>query len=232
MDRINSIREAEKNYHDYCYDQYSLFTEGSWLHKPVKTVLDYMDFLEGIEEVKILDLGSGIGRNSIPMAQKLDKGKVVCVDILDSAIQKLSLYSQRFGVEDRIYPIKEDIACFEIQKCAFHYIVAVSSIEHVDSEVCLDLVLNRMVKGTMRGGINCLVVNSNVQEIDIKSGKKLEPMMEVNLSTDHMLEKLRETYSKWDELTMQVKPLEYKIQRNENDILMKTNAVTFVVRKR
>lgn len=232
MDRIKSIREAEKNYHDYCYDQYSLFTEGSWLHKPVKTVLDYMDFLEGIEEVKILDLGSGIGRNSIPMAQKLDKVKVVCVDILDSAIQKLSLYSQRFGVEDRIYPIKEDIACFEIQKCAFHYIVAVSSIEHVDSEECLDLVLNRMVKGTIRGGINCLVVNSNVQEIDIKSGKKLEPMMEVNLSTDHMLEKLRDTYSKWDELTMQVKPLEYKIQRNENDILMKTNAVTFVVRKR
>jgi hypothetical protein len=89
-----------------------------------------------------------------------------------------------------------------------------------------------MVKGTIRGGINCLVVNSNVQEIDIKSGKKLEPMMEVNLSTDHLLEKLRDTYSKWDELTMQVKPLEYKIQRNENDILMKTNAVTFVVRKR
>ena len=28
----------------------------------LKTVLDYMDFLEGIEEVKILDLGSGIGK--------------------------------------------------------------------------------------------------------------------------------------------------------------------------
>lgn len=36
MNRIEFIRKEEKKYHDYYYDNYKLFEEGSWLHKPVK----------------------------------------------------------------------------------------------------------------------------------------------------------------------------------------------------
>ena len=45
-DRIDLIRQEEKLYHDYCYDHYKLFEQGSWLYKPVKTVLDLMSFFE------------------------------------------------------------------------------------------------------------------------------------------------------------------------------------------
>jgi len=83
MDWISQIRTEEKKYHDYCYDNYTLFEAGSWLHKPVKTVIDLLPMLEGKEEVKVLDLGCGVGRNSIPIAEKMKKsgGKVVCVDL-------------------------------------------------------------------------------------------------------------------------------------------------------
>lgn len=47
MNRIQYIRQEEKKYHDLCYEQYKLFEIGSWLYKPVKTVMDLMDRFEG-----------------------------------------------------------------------------------------------------------------------------------------------------------------------------------------
>ncbi|MDQ0343017.1 hypothetical protein J2S14_001831 [Lederbergia wuyishanensis] len=68
MNRIEYIRQEEKEYHDYCYHNYKLFVEGSWLHKPVETVMEVIPLLKGKGNINILDLGSGVGRNSIPMA--------------------------------------------------------------------------------------------------------------------------------------------------------------------
>ncbi len=34
-----------------------------------KTVMDMMDYFEGQNNLQVLDLGSGVGRNSIPIAQ-------------------------------------------------------------------------------------------------------------------------------------------------------------------
>lgn len=71
MNRIDHIRNEEKKYHDLCYEQYKLFETGSWLYKPVKTVMDLIDHFEGQKNLQVLDLGSGVGRNSIPLAQKI-----------------------------------------------------------------------------------------------------------------------------------------------------------------
>ncbi len=78
MNRINFIRQEEKKYHDLCYEQYKLFETGSWLYKPVKTVMDLMDYFEGKNNLQVLDLGSGVGRNSIPIAQKDSKCEWYC----------------------------------------------------------------------------------------------------------------------------------------------------------
>lgn len=111
LNRIDLIRKEEKEYHDYCYKNYKLFAKGSWLHKPVKTVLDLLPYFAGRESVHVLDLGSGVGRNSIPIAQaiKSEQSKVVCVDMLDSSLQKLQEYSQVYGVEKIISTVKRDI---------------------------------------------------------------------------------------------------------------------------
>lgn len=40
--RITKIRDEERKYHEACYENYKLFEEGSWLSKPVKTVMDQL----------------------------------------------------------------------------------------------------------------------------------------------------------------------------------------------
>ncbi|PFW91271.1 SAM-dependent methyltransferase [Bacillus pseudomycoides] len=233
MNRIEFIRKEEKKYHDYCYDNYKLFEEGSWLHKPVKTVIDLIPLFKGKNDLSVLDLGSGVGRNSIPLAQAIKEsgGKVVCVDLLDSALQKLNEYSEEYEVKEIIQTEKADIGNYDIKPNNFDFIVAVSSLEHVQSEEQFEKVIQRMADGTKYNGINCIIVNSEVEEINMNTNEKLNALMEINIPTEEMMNKLRKIYNGWEVLNIIIKPLEYKIIRNENPVLLKTNAITYVVRK-
>jgi SAM-dependent methyltransferase len=233
MNRIELIRSAEKEYHDYCYDHYNLFEKGSWLNKPVKTVMDQLKFFKEKQYVRVLDLGSGVGRNSIPIAKNINGGEVICVDLLESAVEKLNQYSKEFGVCEIIQSIRADIGDYSIREEYFDYIVAVSSLEHLATEATFERVLHQMALGTKKGGINCIIVNSNLEEILLETNEQIDALLEVNLSTDDMLAKLNHIYSDgWEVLNQLVKPLEYQIVRDEKPVLLKTNAITYVVRKR
>lgn len=233
MNRIENVRKAEREYHDYCYDNYTLFEKGSWLYKPVKTVMDLLPHFESREKVKVLDLGSGVGRNSIPIAETIKgkQAKVVCVDLLDSALQNLRKYSKEYKVDKIISTVRSDIGTYEIEPYGYDFIVAVSSLEHVESEEILDHVLEQMMMGTSKNGINCIIVNSEVTEITMETNETLDAGMEVNIETGKMLNKLQHAYDGWEVLKQLVKPLEYDIIRNDEPILLKTNAITYVVRK-
>lgn len=233
MNRIELIRNEEKKYHDACYENDKLFVEGSWLHKPVKTVLDVLPQFDHNENMKVLDLGCGVGRNSIPIPEaiKHGNGKVICIDLLDSALSKLKEYSVKYNVEDVIDMEKADIGSYEIKQDEYDFIVAVSTLEHVGSEQIFENVIKQMAAGTKHNGVNCLIVNSEVEEIDLETNERLEALMEVNLSTDIMMSKLTSVYKGWKEVKRVIKPLEFTITRNEKPILLKTNAITYVVRK-
>ncbi|HDR4559589.1 class I SAM-dependent methyltransferase [Bacillus cereus] len=233
MNRIDHIRNEEKKYHDLCYEQYKLFETGSWLYKPVKTVMDLIDHFEGQKNLQVLDLGSGVGRNSIPLAQKIKNasGTITCVDLLDSALTKLQTYSKEYGVIKNIKTEQAAIENYYIAPNTYDYIVAVSSLEHVKSEEDLTNVLHSMKKGTKTGGVNCLIINSNIQEIDLHTNEELDALIEINLSTDYMIHLLKSIYKEWQEIKIEIKELAYNIVRNEREIQLKTNAITFVVQK-
>ncbi|MED2186709.1 class I SAM-dependent methyltransferase [Bacillus wiedmannii] len=233
MNRIDYIRNEEKKYHDLCYEQYKLFETGSWLYKPVKTVLDLMDYFEGQTNLQVLDLGSGVGRNSIPIAQKIKNasGTVTCVDLLDSALTKLQTYSKEHDVFEVIKTEQAAIENYYIAPNTYNYIVAVSSLEHVQSEEDFKKVLHSMKKGTKTGGINCFIINSNIQEIDLHTNEELVALIEINLPTEDMLHLLKSIYKEWQEIEIEIKELAYNIVRNERHIQLKTNAITFVFKK-
>ncbi|WP_161520429.1 class I SAM-dependent methyltransferase [Bacillus cereus] len=233
MNCIDYIRQEEKNYHDLCYEQYKLFETGSWLHKPVKTVIDLMDYFEEKNKLQVLDLGSGVGRNSIPIAQKIKNasGTVTCVDLLNSALTKLQIYSKEHDVFEVIKTEEAAIENYHIDSNAYDYIVAVSSLEHVKSKKYFKNVLHSMKKGTKNGGINCLIFNSNIQEIDLKTNEELEALIEINLPTEEMIRLLKSIYKGWKEVKVEIKELAYNIVRNERHIQLKTNAISFVVEK-
>ncbi|MEB8822734.1 class I SAM-dependent methyltransferase [Bacillus cereus] len=233
MNRIDYIRQEEKKYHGLCYEQYKLFEIGSWLYKPVKTVMDLMGHFEGQNNLQVLDLGSGIGRNSIPIAQKIrnTSSTVTCVELLNSALTKLQTYSKEHDVFEVIKTEQAAIENYHIDSNAYDYIVAVSSLEHIKSEEDFKNVLNSMKKVTKNGGINCLIINSNIQEIDLKTNEELEALIEINLSTEELIRLLKNIYKGWKEVKVEIKELAYNIVRNERHIQLKTNSITFAFQK-
>ncbi|MDQ0060084.1 class I SAM-dependent methyltransferase [Paenibacillus harenae] len=233
MNRVERIRDVEKKYHDACYEEHKLFEPGSWLHKPVATVLEVLEQFKEYRELNVLDLGAGIGRNSIPIAQTLigRAGKVVCVDLLESAIAGLLENSKQFGVESYIDARLSDIEHFTIVPSEYDYIIAVSSLEHVSSEAILARKLGEMVRGTKPGGFHCIIIGSNIQETTQHGNMKLDPMFEVNISTESMLALLDEQYAGWDVQRRHVKPLAYEIDRNGEPVKLTTDCITFVAKR-
>lgn len=85
--------------------------------------------------------------------------------------------------------MRSDIGDYKFQKEDFDYIVAVSSLEHLDSEETFEKVVQQMAIGTKANGINCIIVNSNLKETLLESNENLEALMEINLTTEEMLAK-------------------------------------------
>lgn len=187
--RLEKIRAAEKESHVSAYMQTELYTPGSWLQKPIKTVLDILPLFRDYKELRVLDLGGGVGRNCIPIAQ------------------------------------------FKILEEHYDFIMAVSALEHIDSEASFMKKLQEIHKGLRTGGVVCLVMNSEVLEKDKETGEGLPAQFEVNLRTEDLQKLLAERFKGWQILKQTVSKQRYDIPRKGCMVDLSTDVVTFVARK-
>ena len=74
--RLERIRENEERSHTKIYSSEKLYDSDSWLNKPVKTVRDILPLLASYDELHVLDLGCGVGRNSIFIAESYTRKSV------------------------------------------------------------------------------------------------------------------------------------------------------------
>jgi cyclopropane fatty-acyl-phospholipid synthase-like methyltransferase len=158
-------------------------------------------------------------------------GRVICVDILQNALDQLDKYSKQYKVNSVITTQLADIGNYSFEEAVYDYIVAASSLEHVKSEPELKKVLNSMVKGTKASGINLIYMNTNIKEITISSGTERQPLFEILISKDEMLAILREAYQGWEELYITDQPLELEINRDETPVMLKADHLVFAARK-
>lgn len=231
--RLEAIRQAEAESHTKAYTGHELFAAGSWLEKPVKTVLELLPVFDGYPEFCALDLGSGVGRNSIPVAQHFTgiPCRVDCVDILELAIDKLRENALRYGVADAICGMAASIDSYEIKACSYDLIMAVSALEHVASKEAFVKKLTQIRDGLRKGGAACLIVNTSVQEHSRTTGKALPPQFEVNLQTGELRALMAQTFPGWQLLKHSVVHQKYDIPRGGELAELETDVVTYVVRK-
>ena len=229
--RLDEIRKAEAESHTQAYTSHSLFSPGSWLAKPVKTVMELLPLFEGYTQFAALDLGSGVGRNSIPVAQHFSgiPCRVECVDILELAIAKLNENAQQYEVENCIRGIVSSIDDYEIAADSFDLILAVSALEHIASQSAFEKKLTEIRDGLRPGGIACLIVNSGVVEHDKATGQVLPPQFEVNLPTSQLWELLENTFAGWQVIKRTIVHQKYDIPRENCIAALETVVVTYVV---
>ena len=231
--RIKKIRESERVSHTRIYSDEELYNTDSWLRKPIKTVREIMELFSGYEAFRALDLGCGVGRNSIYVAECF-KGKkclIDCVDILDIAIEKLEDNAEVSGVSESINGIVSTIEDFKIVEDEYDLVMAVSALEHVESEERFLCTLRSIRDGIKRNGVVCLVINSEVREWDRETEEPLEAQFEVNLSVDKVSAHIDEVFSGWKVIKRTVSCQEYEVPRERAVSRLSTKVVTFVGRR-
>ncbi len=233
-EKLKSIRDAEKKSHIEIYSSAKIFEKGSWLHKPVKTVMDLVDFFKNYDSINILDLGCGVGRNCIPLAEKFSNinCNIDCVDILEFAIDVLKKNSLYFGVDESINGIVSSIDDYKIYADTYDFIFAVSALEHTDSLESFKDKITEIKHGTKKNGIVCFIVNSEVSEFNKENGESVIPQFEVNIKTEELLSLLNKSFSGWKLINSKIVEQHYDIPRENFISALSTNVVTFVVQKK
>ena len=234
MTEIEKIRKAEKKSHEEMYTRYELFKKGSWLEKPVKAVMDLLPLIEEKESINILDLGCGVGRNTISIAQyyKDNNCKIDAVDLLELAIKKLKNYSIYYGVDSMINGITSSIEDYNISNNKYDLILAVSVLEHLNSIDTLLKKLYEIREGIKINGYVCFICNSNIEEINILTNKNLSPQFECIFSDKELDNMIIEVFKDFELLKKTLKRQTYNIPREKEIIKMNTDVVTYVLKKR
>ena len=232
-ERLIRIRENERKSHTEIYTNEKLYNTNSWLQKPIKTVKEIVVLFDEYNELRVLDLGCGVGRNSIYVAERFKNIYCIvdCVDLLEIAIEKLAQNAKEHNVILNINGINESIEDYEIERNSYDFIMAISALEHIDTQESFVKKLIEIKGGLRDNGIVCLVINSDVSEMNLDTKEIIDAQFEVNLPTEKIQEYLNQVFDGWRILKTSVKEQEYDIPRSQFVSHLHTNVVTFVARK-
>lgn len=229
--RLDQIRLAEAESHTAAYNAYRLYQPGSWLSKPVKALRELLPLYAHRHGLRVLDLGSGVGRNAIAAAKALPGSHVVCVDILPIAIEKLLENAREMGVGDAVHGIVSPVDGYSIGEKEYDLILACSVLEHLDSRASALQKLAQLRGGVRTGGAVVIVMNTGVREWDLGTGGELAPQFEVNLPPQEVRALLTDTFRGWEVLTHTLTHQEYEVPRSGRTAIISSEVVTFSARR-
>ena len=231
MNRLEKIRKAEADSHRASYENLELYAPGSWLSKPVKALEALLPLYEDRRGLRVLDLGSGVGRNAIACAQRLKDSTVECVDILPLAIEKLRENAEKLGVAEQISGCCGPVDGFQVKRDGYDLILAASVLEHLDSQGGAVRKMQEIADGIRLGGAVLIVMNTGVKEWDADTGEVLPPQFEVNLPPELVRGLLAEIFAGWEVLWDKCIHYEYPVPRGERMAVISSEVVTFTARR-
>jgi tellurite methyltransferase len=229
-------RLATQTYHKQLYTDNVLFGKGtSWLEKPDQGIINLVkhNFI-GRTNIRVLDLGSGVGRNAVPVAEMIGKfgGTITCVDYLDIAIGKLREYAAKYHVSEYIEGVVSPIEEFEIKPDTYDFVIALSVLNHAENKDKMIQIMKDIAQSVRKNGYIFISLMTDSGEYDAETGVKLESDIEVELSFTEASVLLKHIYNGWNIKKLTKNPYGEKYERNGKEIRWTTDYLIFIVKRR
>jgi SAM-dependent methyltransferase len=221
-------RRYERSYHERLYASHALFSPGSWLHRPAAYALESFRLIPRRAVIRALDLGSGVGRHAIPLAQHLGGGgRVVCVDLLEPAVARLRSYAARHGVAGTVRGVVADAETFPLVPASYDFVLSVSCIEHVPAKPQLEALIQRLQRATRENGVHCFMMISDSEWADAETGAGTPPLLEQNLTAAEVSEMLARLYGGWQIIDLSASSWAASQSAGETPLIMTSTCVRF-----
>lgn len=233
MNTLALARQETIRYHEDYYRSYELFQEGSWLARPDAELVRLAGLVASRRSPRMLDLGCGVGRNAVPVAQILRRnhGLAVCVDVLPAAIEKLSANARRFGVAESILAVVADNEDFPIVPESYDLIAAISTLEHSSSRLAVEGILRSIVAGTTSGGYNRLEFTVARQVTDAATGEPVPTLVETEFDRVWLEDFLSRLYAGWREFNLSGFQYSETVSRDGRALLWRSSHLALTARR-
>lgn len=195
MDLPDAARDETRRYHRDLFAACAP-DPGGWAARPSPHVLRAIDAVHGLRTA--VDLGCGDGRHALPLAEAVGPGgRVVAVDLLPDALDRLVARATTAGLAGRIEPLEADLEHLDLGEATADLVLACSALEHVSSPTALDVVLARIARAVSPGGIACLLVLADRREV-LPDGTVRPALVELPLAGTEAAAAVDRAFDGWE----------------------------------
>jgi SAM-dependent methyltransferase len=232
VDRFSAAREETIRYHEEFYASTPLGSAGSWLARPHPSVIDAINLVDAPGPVQAFDLGAGVGRHTLPMAQLLPTGSTVtAVDMLPTAIELLVANCRMGKVLPSVMPVVADLEHYDFGDASASLIVGFSAVEHVSSLSAMGALLERCRDAMCVGGIVSFGIVADRAEV-ANDGAVTVGLVESELTAGQARECLRAVFAGWEVIRDETRPTRVVEQRDGTEYELRGSLVVFTARKK
>lgn len=239
---IDKARQETIAYHEEYYSSHKLFDTDSWLASADKELLKLVDKLALLSKenngapLAVLDLGAGVGRNCIPLAQALKsrgvKATIEAVDILPSSVQILKENAHEYSVEDYIQASCQDNDSLRLEKDKYHLLFAISVLEHCRGKDKVQEILTKMASAVRPGGYCQIEITTDRKVTALDNGEDLPTSVETPLTKEEVKDLLDKTFKDFVPEHYTVFAYKEEILRNKRKALWHSQQTSFIASKK
>lgn len=231
---LSRARAETISYHTQYYTKHKLFESGSWLESPDPKIPELIKRFSSTPSCRVLDLGAGVGRNAIALAEALPgDARIDAVELIETATDLMSEYARQRGVTDKVVVINEDFETVSFPNEEFDLVLGISTLEHSSNQDNLVSLISRAQSWTKKGGLHFISFSTGRQVVDHDTGESIETLVETRLQTEPWLAELTRLYGGWNvEFLGSVAPYREVLNYNGKKVIWSSNEIELMAYKR